>query len=72
MDGQFEGYGVYTQQKGEDGSVEISEGMWKAGLLHGLGLIRFVRSALNSFNVEFSHIYAFYKEFIWCMCIHYS
>jgi MORN repeat len=39
VDGQFEGYGVYTQPT-DDLGVEISEGLWKAGLLHGQARVR--------------------------------
>ena len=39
VDGLFDGFGVYTQQKNEVG-VEVSEGLWKAGQLHGLAITR--------------------------------
>lgn len=40
LDGQFEGFGVYTVPK-DDGTAEVSEGWWKAGQLHGYGVIRY-------------------------------
>ena len=39
--GQFEGLGIYTQPS-DDLGVEISEGMWKAGQLHGQARVRSV------------------------------
>jgi len=40
-DGQFEGLGIYTQPS-DDLGIEISEGMWKAGQLHGQARVRSV------------------------------
>jgi len=42
-DGQFEGLGLYTQPS-DDLGVEISEGVWKAGQLHGQARVRCVLS----------------------------
>jgi len=40
-DGQFEGLGIYTQPS-DDLGIEISEGLWKAGQLHGQARVRYV------------------------------
>ena len=40
-DGQFDGLGIYTQPS-DDLGIEISEGMWKAGQLHGQARVRYL------------------------------
>jgi len=40
-DGQFDGLGIYNQPS-DDLGIEISEGTWKAGQLHGQARVRYV------------------------------
>ena len=40
-DGQFDGLGIYTQPS-DDLGIEISEGTWKAGQLHGQARVRYL------------------------------
>jgi len=40
-DGQFDGLGICTQPS-DDLGIEISEGTWKAGQLHGQARVRYL------------------------------